>query len=296
MQSNKIAPKDEVKKTSNPETDVFKDPSLDETSDNPAKPISTIKKNHDERVEVLKNLKCPAEGSKDLVKPKDVDVEIAEKPREVSKEVKHESDKDVVSTEKANVEESNNEENIEVIELMEEQPKMVAKPKTDSDAMKKSKKTDKNKSKGSEEVDEVKQKPSDSNESKNSKSITTKIKIEASKSSKSKELTKSKQVLQKIKQFFVKWNNVWAFLGFVVFIVLFIWLLSKLDITVTRGGVGGTATHSFGSGGGSKDNSDDNNKVTGKKYFCTKLDEIYTQIPKVYTHMNVIFIPLVFEV
>ena len=287
MQSNKIAPKKESKNASNSERVVFKDPSL-ETSVNPAKPTSSnIKKNQNEGVEVCKALEGPAEGSKDLVKPKDVDVEIAEKPREVCKEVKHESDKDVVSTEKANVEESNNEENIEVIELMEEQPKMVAKPKTDSDAMKESKKTDKNKSKGSEEVDEVKQKPSDSNESKNSKSITTKIKIEASKSSKSKELTKSKQVLQKIKQFFVKWKNVWAFLGFVVFIVLFIWLLSKLDITVTRGGVGGTATHSFGSGGGSKDNSDDNNKVTGKKCFCSKRDEIYPQIPKGYTLMNV---------
>ena len=270
MQSNKIAPKDEVKKTSNPETDVFKDPSLDETSDNPAKPISTIKKNHDERVEVLKNLKCPAEGSKDLVKPKDVDVEIGEKDKKESKEVKPESDKDVVSTEKANVEESNNEENIEVIELMEEQPKMVAKPKTDSDAMKESKKTDKNKSKGSEEVDEVKQKPSDANESKNSKSITTKIEIEASKSSKSKELTKSKQVLQKIKQFFVKWKNFWSFLCVVVFIALFIWLLSVLDPKLTRAGIGGTATHCFGGGSGSREefgNSDDDNhnKETGKK-------------------------------
>ena len=107
MQSNKIAPKDEVKKTSNPETDVFKDPSLDETSDNPAKPISTIKKNHEERVEVLKNLKCPAEDSKNLVKPKDIDVEVGEKPREVSKELKSESDQDAVSTEKANVKEKN---------------------------------------------------------------------------------------------------------------------------------------------------------------------------------------------
>ena len=288
MQSNQIAPKEEVKETSNPETVVLKHTSLDKTSVNPAKPTSSnIKKNQNEGVEVCKALEGPAEGSKDLVKPKDVDVEIAEKPIEVSKEVKHESDKDVVSTEKANVEESNNEENIEVIELMEEQPKMVAKPKTDSDAMKESKKTDKNKSKGSEEVDEVKQKPSDANESKNSKSITTKIEIEASKSSKSKESTKSKQLLQKLKQFFVKWKNVWTFLGFVVFIALFIGLLSKLDITVTRGGVGGTATHSFGSGGGSKDNSDDNNKVTGKKCVCSKHDEIYPQIPKGYTLMNV---------
>ena len=288
MQSNKIAPKKEGKNASNPETVVLKHTSV-ETSDNPAKPTSSnIKKNQNEGVEVCKALEGPAEGSKDLVKPKDVDVEIAEKPIEVSKEVKHESDKDVVSTEKANVEESNNEENIEVIELMEEQPKMVAKPKTDSDAMKESKKTDKNKSKGSEEVDEVKQKPSDSNKSnKNSAKSITKIEIEASKSSKAKESTKSKQLLQKLKQFFVKWKNVWTFLGFVVFIALFIGLLSKLDITVTRGGVGGTATHSFGSGGGSKDNSDDNNKVTGKKCVCSKRDEIYPQIPKGYTLMNV---------
>ena len=133
MQSSKIAPKKEVKETFNPEKVVFKNPSLDETSVNQAKPPSSnIKKNQNESVEVSKNMEGPAEDSKDLVKPKDVDVEIAEKPREVSKEVKHESDKDVVSTEKANVEGSNKEQNIEVVELIEDHPNMKSKPKIDS--------------------------------------------------------------------------------------------------------------------------------------------------------------------
>ena len=47
----------------------------------------------------------------------------------MSKELKSESDQDAVSTEKANVKENDKEENIEVIKLMEEQPKMKAKNK-----------------------------------------------------------------------------------------------------------------------------------------------------------------------
>ena len=102
MQSSKIARKKEVKETSNPESVVFKDTSLD-----PSKPTSsTIKKNQKECVEVSKALEGPAEGAKDLVKPKDVDVEVGEKPIEVSKELKSESDQDAVSTEKANVKEN----------------------------------------------------------------------------------------------------------------------------------------------------------------------------------------------
>ena len=187
MQSSKIARKKKVKETSNPESVVFKDTSLD-----PSKPTSsTIKKNQKECVEVSKNLEGPAEDSKDLVKPKDVDVEVGEKPREVSiKDVKPESDKDVVSTEKANVEESKKEEGVEVIELIEEQPKMEAKSKIDLDEMKESKKTAKNEVQKIEEVekgDKLEQKPSDANESKNSKSTTTKIEIDASKTSKTKE-------------------------------------------------------------------------------------------------------------
>ena len=266
MQSNKIA--------SNPESVVFKDTSL-ETSDNPAKPTSsTIKKNQNESVEVSKNMECPAEGAKDLVKPKDVDVEIGEKPREVSKELKSESDQDAVSTEKANVKENDKEEGIEVIELMEDQPKMEEKPKIDSDATQESKKTEKNAVQGSEEVekgDKLQQKPSDANESKNSKSTTTKIEIDASKTSKTKELTKGKQLKQKLKQFlFVKLKYVWSLLFLVTSLSLFIWLLSVLDPKLTRAGVGGTATHSFGGGSGSREefgNSDDDNhnKETGKK-------------------------------
>ena len=266
MQSNKFA--------SNPESVVFKDTSL-ETSDNPAKPTSsTIKKNQNESVEVSKNMECPAEGAKDLVKPKDVDVEIGEKPREVSKELKSESDQDAVSTEKANVKENDKEENIEVIKLMEEQPKMKAKNKIDSNDIKESKKTEKNAVQGSEEVEksiELEQKPFEANESKNSKSSTTKIEIDASKTSKAKELTKGKQLKQKLKQFlFVKLKYVWSLLFLVTSLSLFIWMLSVLDPKLTRAGVGGTATHSFGGGSGSREefgNSDDDNhnKETGKK-------------------------------
>ena len=107
MQSNMIAPKKEGKNASNPERVVFKDTSLDKTSDYPSKPTSSnIKKNQKEGVEASKNVEGPAEGAKDLVKPKDVDVEVGEKPREVSKELKSESDQDAVSTEKANVKEN----------------------------------------------------------------------------------------------------------------------------------------------------------------------------------------------
>ena len=268
MQSNMIAPKKEVKNASNPETVVFKDTSV-ETSDNPAKPSSTIKKNQKEHVEVLKNLKRPAEDSKDLLKPKDVDAEIGKKPKEVSKELKSGSDKDVVSTKKVNVEESKKEEGVEVIELIEEQPMMETMSKIDSEAMKDNKKTAKNDVQKSEEVekgDKLEQKPSDANESKNSKS-TTKIEIDASKT-KAKESTKPKQLIQKIKQFFVKWNIFWTILLVIVFFFLFIWLLSVLDPKMTKGGVGGSATHSFGSGSGATydfGNSDENHKVTGKK-------------------------------
>ena len=107
MQSNKIAPKEEGKNASNPERVVFTDLRLEELSDNPAKPTSsTIKKNQKECVEVSKNLESPAKVPKNLVKPKDVDVEVGEKPIEVSKELKSESDQDAVSTEKANVKEN----------------------------------------------------------------------------------------------------------------------------------------------------------------------------------------------
>ena len=270
MQSNKIAPKKESKNASNQETVVFKHTSV-ETSDNPAKPTSSnIKKNQNEGVEVLKNLKRPAEDSKDLLKPKDVDAEIGKKPKEVSKELKSGSDKDVVSTKKANLEESKKEEGVEVIELIEEQPMMETMSKIDSEAMKDNKKTAKNDVQKSEEVekgDKLEQKPSDANESKNSKS-TTKIEIDASKTSKAKESTKPKQLIQKIKQFFVKWNIFWTILLVIVFLFLFIWLLSVLDPKMTKGGVGGSATHSFGSGSGATydfGNSDENHKVTGKK-------------------------------
>ena len=262
MQSNKIA--------SNPESVVFKDTSL-ETSDNPAKPTSsTIKKNQNESVEVSKNMECPAEGAKDLVKPKDVDVEIGEKPREVSKELKSESDQDAVSTEKANVKENDKEENIEVIKLMEEQPKMKAKNKIDSNDIKESKKTEKNAVQGSDEVEksiELEQKPSEANETiKNSKSTTTKIEIDASKTSKTKEITKGKQLKQKLKQFlFVKLKYVWSLLFLVTSLSLFIWMLSVLDPKLTRAGVGGTATHSFGGGSGSREEFGNHNKETGKK-------------------------------
>ena len=269
-----IAPKKEGKNASNPETVVFKHTSV-ETSDNPAKPTSSnIKKNQNEGVEVCKALEGPAEGAKDLVKPKDVDVEVGEKPREVSKELKSESDQDAVSTEKANVKENDKEENIEVIKLMEEQPKMKAKNKIDSNDIKESKKTEKNAVQGSDEVEksiELEQKPSEANESKNSKSTTTKIEIDASKTSKTKELTKGKQLKQKLKQFlFVKLKYVWSLLFLVTSLSLFIWLLSVLDPKLTRAGVGGTATHSFGGGSGSREefgNSDDDNhnKETGKK-------------------------------
>ena len=88
--------------------------------------------------------------------------------------------------------------------------------------------------------------------------------------SKAKESTKSKQVLQIVKQFFVKWKIFLSFLCVLVFIALFIWLLSVLYPKLTRGGIGGTATDSFGSGSGSREefgNSDDDNhnKETGKK-------------------------------
>ena len=274
MQSNKIAPKKESKNASNQETVVFKHTSV-ETSDNPAKPTSsTIKKNQKECVEVSKALEGPAKGSKNFVKPKDVDVEVGEKPREVSKDVKPESDKDVVSTEKANVEESNKEEGIEVIELIEDQQKMEAKSKIDLDAVKENKKTEKNAVQVSEQGEksiELEQKPTESNESKKSKSTTTKIEIDASKTSKAKELTKGKQLKQKLKQFlFVKLKYVWSLLFLVTSLSLFIWLLSVLDPKLTRAGIGGTATHSFGGGSGSREefgNSDDDNhnKETGKK-------------------------------
>ena len=270
MQSSKIAPKKEVKETSNPEKVVFKNPSLDETSVNQAKPPSSnIKKNQNESVEVSKNMEGPAEDSKDLVKPKDIDVEIGEKPREVSKELKSESDQDAVSTEKANVKENDKEENIEVIKLMEEQPKMKAKNKIDSNDIKESKKTEKNAVQGSDEVEksiELEQKPSEANESKNSKSTTTKIEIDASKTSKTKELTKGKQLKQKLKQFlFVKLKYVWSLLFLVTSLSLFIWMLSVLDPKLTRAGVGGTATHSFGGGSGSREEFGNHNKETGKK-------------------------------
>ena len=275
MQSSKIAPKKGVKNASNQERVVFKDTtSLVKTSDNPAIPSSTIKKNQKEHVEVLKNLEGPAEGSKDLVKPKNADVEVGEKPKEEYKDVKPESNKNVVSTEIANVEESKKEEGVEVIELIEDQQKMEAKSKIDLDAVKENKKTEKNAVQVSEQAEksiELEQKPSDANKSKNSKSTTTKIEIDASKTNKTKELTKGKQLKQKLKQFlFVKLKYVWSLLFLVTSLSLFIWLLSVLDPKLTRAGVGGTATHSFGGGSGSREefgNSDDDNhnKETGKK-------------------------------
>ena len=146
MDRNKIAPKKEAKNESTPEKVVFKHmTSPDEHFDKLAKPrSSTIKKNPKECVEMSKNLECPAvEDSKNLVKAKEssVDIEAGEMiPKDESKEVKSEN---VVHSVEANLKEGNKEENIEVIELIEDQPNMISNAKIDSDPMMKgSKKTE----------------------------------------------------------------------------------------------------------------------------------------------------------
>ena len=266
MDRNKIAPKKEAKNESTPEKVVFKHmTSPDETFVKLAKPrSSTIKRNPKECVEMSKNLECLAvEDSKNLVKAKEssVDVEAGEMiPKDESKEVKSEN---VVHSVEANLKEGNKEENIEVIELIEDQPNMISNAKIDSDPMMKG-------SKKTEEVEKggkFEQKPSDSNKTKNSKS-STKIKIGNTKTSKTKKSKKSKKMLQKIKQFFHKWRPCWLFLLFIALVTLSIWIFSALEIDVKSGGVGGTSTHFYGSGsGGPKDHlgsSNNNNKETGK--------------------------------
>ena len=192
-------------------------------------------------------------------------------PKEESKEVKSEREQNVVLTVEGNVKENNKEENIDVIEVIEDQPNMISTIKIDSDVMKeRSEKTEKNEVDGNEEIEkggDFEQKPSDSNKSENSKS-STKIEIDATKNCETKESTKSKKIQQKIKQFFLKWRPCWLFLFFIAILALFFWIFGILDIDVKSGGIGGTSTHFFGSGsGGTKDEfgNSDENKETGKK-------------------------------